>query len=85
MTCKCSSIPTKHICVCIYPFVIQWLKYASSFSLSWLAIWKQHRANILEEFSLEKQLFKKKKKTHRFFLKSQALVSEDLDDSSKKV
>jgi len=52
-----------------------------SVSLTWLAIYKQHTACTLKEFSLERQ---NKKETHHFFLKSQALVSEDLDDSSKR-
>lgn len=51
------------------------------FSLLCLAIYNLHSACIFEEFSLERQI---KKETHHFFLKSQALVSEDLDESSKK-
>lgn len=52
-----------------------------SVSLTWSAIYKQHIACTLKEFSLERQI---KKETHHFSLKSQALVSEDLDDSSKR-
>lgn len=48
--------------------------------ITWLAIWKQHSANTFRKLFIKEE----KQGTYDFFSKFQALVSEDLDDSSKK-
>lgn len=48
--------------------------------LTWLAICKQHSAYTIRKIFMKEE----KARTYYFFSKFQALVLEDLDDSSKK-